>query len=707
MPPTGASGGHRKEVVSGRAHTCEIAASNASVCRPEGVSEGRAEAVQGPGPARLMQAREDAQWHWQILLASHGPERARDGMPAIVSFVQMETVASAITRHGICCCACFIGHTFPLLTCIPSVTIPDCAPSICESCTHAYIRCIHMRIDAPLGNIAARIWDPPQGLGPQRCITVVALNMSCSELRGTGSFSVVSLWWNFVPSPHRRIGEAARPEPPLYAVPLTEGEADAMTPARPVSFRCPDPACRGVTHLYHRPHRYPGTNNWQRPKCSTCKVQRPAPAYVCCECGLPATTCRCWHPQEQADQNPEATPGPESLPGQHTEGRPPRPLPATAADFERCEAAAETASATMRTFAQRAAELASDTEGWANRPGLAIDPCPAAPVEAPPTLEGATEHAIVSSINTTSLSTNAHLIQELEGVVCFQEHQLAHKYHQTTTAAFRRAGHSLTLSPPCTDGGGVAAGTGIMVRTSTHSAEPPILTAPFRRAHARGRASMRAIVFDVSMSFSVYSVYGYVGGATDAHAAARTSALLGATFTEHAAHGGGPAIIAVDLNADPAQVPFCSTLLEQAKWVDLGAVAGCLGGIDGAPTCRAPSAVKATRRDYLFMHPSLRHRVRTVHVHDDGVFATHARISVKLALRQPYWCYHASTIASMHEAYKEEEGDYATWKTTAKAAAEANYQARDAEFATVAESPDPARLWDLFGEPHDMLFQPL
>ena len=98
----------------------------------------------------------------------------------------------------------------------------------------------------------------------------------------------------------------------------------------------------------------------------------------------------------------------------------------------------------------------------------------------------------------------------------------------------------------------------------------------------------------------VFCLYGITGGHQDATAAGRTDDILQATFLEAKQHPDGPAIIAIDLNADTADIPTLSDALDSHTWIDVGAHAAAWGRPSSDFTCIAPNTLAPTRRDYIF-----------------------------------------------------------------------------------------------------------
>ena len=171
----------------------------------------------------------------------------------------------------------------------------------------------------------------------------------------------------------------------------------------------------------------------------------------------------------------------------------------------------------------------------------------------------------------------------------------------------------------------------------------------------RGRVAHVAILLTPRFSFFVFTVCGFVGGAEDPYAALRTTALFEAVYGELAAQGGGPAIIATDMNADVPNIEFVQhTLLGTEKRLDVEGSAFLWGQPPGQGTCLTANSRSKKRRDYLFVHPAIVPYVTDWKVVDDGTFPVHARIVLTLSIdAQPFRARTALTLPSLHDAKPE------------------------------------------------------
>ena len=141
-----------------------------------------------------------------------------------------------------------------------------------------------------------------------------------------------------------------------------------------------------------------------------------------------------------------------------------------------------------------------------------------------------------------------------------------------------------------------------------------------------------------ALSFFLFSIYGFVGGAEEPYAALRTAALLEAVYEELEAQAGGLAAITTGLNADVPDIDFLSdTLLGTQKWMDVGARADLWGQPREQGTCLTANSKKKKRRDYIFVHPAIVPHISAWRVVDDGTFAVHARVVMTLTVdTQPF-----------------------------------------------------------------------
>ena len=156
-----------------------------------------------------------------------------------------------------------------------------------------------------------------------------------------------------------------------------------------------------------------------------------------------------------------------------------------------------------------------------------------------------------------------------------------------------------------------------------------INTTACHRAYDIGRVTHRGVLLDINITFTLFSAYGYVGGHGGPAQARRISNPIHAIDAEKNSKGGGPAIIAIDLNAEPGDIPRISErLIGKDYWIDVAGRASLWCGTDGEPPCDAPGAKSSTRRDYIFAHPALIRYISRVNTFHDGTFATHARVEV-------------------------------------------------------------------------------
>ena len=122
---------------------------------------------------------------------------------------------------------------------------------------------------------------------------------------------------------------------------------------------------------------------------------------------------------------------------------------------------------------------------------------------------------------------------------------------------------------------------------------------------------------------------------------------------------GGPAVLAIDLNANPTDIPHISErLMAKYHWIDAAGRASLWGGIDEQPTCNAPGAKATTRRDYIFVHPALARYISKVTTYNDGMFATHARVEVTFRFNDNTFLTRATTkTTTIHYQGKEQYED--------------------------------------------------
>ena len=133
-------------------------------------------------------------------------------------------------------------------------------------------------------------------------------------------------------------------------------------------------------------------------------------------------------------------------------------------------------------------------------------------------------------------------------------------------------------------------------------------------------------------------MYGWTGGAQIACDDAKTSDLISIVFRELQAQPDGPQFITGDLNASVPDLAALQMALEETDedslqaWHDIGAKADLLDSIPSEPTCKAPNAKGATRRDYVIANSVGFGLVESFQVTWDDVYVVHATIRFTLNL---------------------------------------------------------------------------
>ena len=158
--------------------------------------------------------------------------------------------------------------------------------------------------------------------------------------------------------------------------------------------------------------------------------------------------------------------------------------------------------------------------------------------------------------------------------------------HVAKKKQWERNRKELYLSPPCTASGNSSADVGIQHGPDIISTQATPKSNKFKKAQEAGRATRCAVVVvvvvvvvDKNNSFACFSACGRVGGQTDAIAATNKSTLIQAIFEEHNLQGGGPGILAIELNANPENITLMRGTL-------VGGCASIWGGTDGGTNMR-------------------------------------------------------------------------------------------------------------------------
>ena len=146
--------------------------------------------------------------------------------------------------------------------------------------------------------------------------------------------------------------------------------------------------------------------------------------------------------------------------------------------------------------------------------------------------------------------------------------------------------------------------------------------AKYNAAYKLGRCAIYTLELGCTF-LTCINVYGWTGGHDNLAAAQATDDLVDICIQEIGDRHHGPVCLQGDINADTADIPSISNLLDEQGWVDCGAVASWWGGQDAVGTCQAPNTSRTTRRDYMFVNQHLLPSVRTFRVEQEDRFPTH------------------------------------------------------------------------------------
>ena len=263
-----------------------------------------------------------------------------------------------------------------------------------------------------------------------------------------------------------------------------------------------------------------------------------------------------------------------------------------------------------------------------------------------------TTEFLLSTLNTTTINGNKDLLTNIKGLTGIQEHQSPENIHGSFAKYWKNKGMNLGIGPPGTHTGHSSAGVAYQHDSSLITNKLKINTPAFQRAYDIGRVIHCAVIIDtkVTFTFTFYVAYGYTGGHGDPAQAKLTSNLVRAIDMENRSNGGGPAVLAIDLNANPTDIPHISErFMAKDHWTDAAGRASLWGGIDEQPTCNAPGAKATTRRAYIFAHPALARYISKVTTYNDGTFATRARVEVTFRFNGNKFLTRAATkITTIH-----------------------------------------------------------
>eukprot|EP00973_Karenia_brevis_P038453 5303805-Karenia_brevis.AAC.1 len=88
-----------------------------------------------------------------------------------------------------------------------------------------------------------------------------------------------------------------------------------------------------------------------------------------------------------------------------------------------------------------------------------------------------------------------------------------------------------------------------------------------------GRVQLTSIILPHDVLLVVANVYGWTNGHTDAQARTRTDSMISMILNEFSQLPEGPRLIVGDFNADVENLPTLDAVVEEGKFVDLGAQA--------------------------------------------------------------------------------------------------------------------------------------
>ena len=133
---------------------------------------------------------------------------------------------------------------------------------------------------------------------------------------------------------------------------------------------------------------------------------------------------------------------------------------------------------------------------------------------------------ILSNIKITTLDNNIIPLNDIPGLVARQEHQTPINRHLASTKRWKATGKTRMLSPPATHTGHASAGVGFQHDNKFILTHMEQKHDAFKRAHDNGRVKHCLVVIHKTMSFPVYTAYGYTGGHHNSTAAINTSNIF-------------------------------------------------------------------------------------------------------------------------------------------------------------------------------------
>lgn len=233
------------------------------------------------------------------------------------------------------------------------------------------------------------------------------------------------------------------------------------------------------------------------------------------------------------------------------------------------------------------------------------------------------DHFIIDICNITSFNRQANVILDSNSHMWLVQETAATKsVVGMWRQKFKDVGWTILMSPTAPQPKG--SGVGCLIREPLQAVPVRYNTKRARIAYEQGRLAMYWVQNGGRRAIFA-TVYGKTGGHEDHEAAQVTDDLLEICVEEFTTHPGIPKCITGDLNAEPEDLPMFMHLTEEMGWLDCGAKADIWGGFTYQPTCKAPSAKKETRRDYVLADPDFGPMVRKFEVITEDKIPTHTK----------------------------------------------------------------------------------
>ena len=182
------------------------------------------------------------------------------------------------------------------------------------------------------------------------------------------------------------------------------------------------------------------------------------------------------------------------------------------------------------------------------------------------------------------------------------EHRLIPSRARSICHQLRRAGHHSVWAPACQDRiAGGHAGVGVISLGGAPLSLPSFITPQFQEFFRLGRVLRTTLSSGKGGVVHLFVVYGYQGAEEDADKLQLTDRLLQAVLAEaQVVCIGQPMLIAGDLNADPAVIPFLPKGISAGRYVDLVLAYSQGAGLAPDVICRfSREEGTGSRRDFF------------------------------------------------------------------------------------------------------------